>query len=140
MSKIEVTNGAFAPPGGRQLENQHKQAELPVYLFKQGNNFEAYRFFGAHFEEQGGERGVVFRTWAPHARAVSVVGDFNRWVPGSHPMQKLEDGVWEAFILGFRNTMCTSTALPLPAMSCCSKPTPTRCTPKPAPPTGEQGI
>ncbi|WP_418710294.1 1,4-alpha-glucan branching enzyme, partial [Allofournierella sp.] len=84
------------------MKNQHKQAELPVYLFKQGNNFEAYRFFGAHFEEQGGERGVVFRTWAPHARAVSVVGDFNRWVPGSHPMQKLEDGVWEAFIPGIQ--------------------------------------
>ncbi|WP_418666462.1 1,4-alpha-glucan branching protein GlgB [Allofournierella sp.] len=94
--------GRLRPREGDSLKNQHKQAELPVYLFKQGNNFEAYRFFGAHFEEQGGERGVVFRTWAPHARAVSVVGDFNRWVPGSHPMQKLEDGVWEAFIPGIQ--------------------------------------
>ena len=94
--------GRLRPREGDSLKNQHKQAELPVYLFKQGNNFEAYRFFGAHFEEPGGERGVVFRTWAPHARAVSVVGDFNRWVPGSHPMQKLEDGVWEAFIPGIQ--------------------------------------
>ena len=65
--------GRLRPREGDSLKNQHKQAELPVYLFKQGNNFEAYRFFGAHFEEQGGERGVVFRTWAPHARAVSCL-------------------------------------------------------------------
>ena len=48
--------GRLRPREGDSLKNQHKQAELPVYLFKQGNNFEAYRFFGAHFEEQGGER------------------------------------------------------------------------------------
>ena len=83
------------------MKKEHKNAELPIYLFKQGNNFEAYRFFGAHMEQRGDQTGVVFRTWAPHAKAVCIVGDFNSWVPGSHPMQQLEDtGIWEAFIPG----------------------------------------
>ena len=50
-------------------------SDLPVYLFKQGNNCEAYRYFGAHIEQRAGETGVVFRVWAPHAVAISVVGD-----------------------------------------------------------------
>ena len=74
-------------------------SDLPVYLFKQGNNCEAYRYFGAHIEQRAGETGVVFRVWAPHATAISVVGDFNSWKPGSHPMRKVDnDSVWELFI------------------------------------------
>ena len=87
---------------GVTVKKQNNPADLPIYLFKQGNNFEAYRFFGAHFDCRGGEDGVVFRVWAPHAKAVSVVGDFNSWVPGAHPMAKLDEGVWEAFIPGIR--------------------------------------
>ena len=87
---------------GVSVKKKNNPADLPIYLFKQGNNFEAYRFFGAHFDRRGGDEGVVFRVWAPHAKAVSVVGDFNSWVPGSHPMQKLDEGVWEAFIPGIR--------------------------------------
>ena len=80
---------------------KHQDRDFPIYIYKQGNNFEAYRFFGAHFDEQNGRRGVVFRAWAPHAKAMSVVGDFNSWVPGSHPMLNLEgSGVWETFIPG----------------------------------------
>ena len=66
-------------------------SDLPVYLFKQGNNCEAYRYFGAHIEQRAGETGVVFRVWAPHATAISVVGDFNSWKPGSHPMRKVDN-------------------------------------------------
>ena len=78
-------------------------SDLPVYLFKQGNNCEAYRYFGAHIEQRAGETGVVFRVWAPHAVAISVVGDFNSWKPGSHPMRKVDgDSVWERFIPGMK--------------------------------------
>jgi len=78
-------------------------SDLPVYLFKQGNNCEAYRYFGAHIEQRAGETGVVFRVWAPHAVAISVVGDFNSWKPGSHPMRKVDgDSVWELFIPGMK--------------------------------------
>ncbi len=83
------------------MKKEHTHAEFPIYLFKQGNNFEAYRFFGAHFEQRGDQRGVVFRTWAPHAKAVCLVGDFNSWVPGSHPMLQVEStGIWETFVPG----------------------------------------
>ena len=78
-------------------------SDLPIYLFKQGNNCEAYRYFGAHIETRAGESGVVFRVWAPHAAAISVVGDFNSWKPGSHPMHKVDqDSVWELFIPGMK--------------------------------------
>ena len=78
-------------------------SDLPIYLFKQGNNCEAYRYFGAHIETRAGESGVVFRVWAPHAAAISVVGDFNSWKPGSHPMRKVDgDSVWELFIPGVK--------------------------------------
>ena len=79
-----------------------EHAQVPIYLFKQGNNFEAQRFFGAHFETQGDTPGAVFRVWAPRAKAVSVVGDFNSWVPTATPMINLDPdgGVWEAFVPG----------------------------------------
>ena len=61
----------------KQRKETPKSSDLPIYLFKQGNNQEAYRYFGAHLCEENGEAGAVFRVWAPHAKAVSIVGDFN---------------------------------------------------------------
>ena len=85
------------------MKKQNNPADLPIYLFKQGNNCEAYRFFGAHQKERAGEMGVEFRVWAPHAAAISVVGDFNSWKPGSHPMKKVDDdSIWELFIPGIK--------------------------------------
>ena len=72
--------------------------DLPVYLFKQGNNFESYDFFGAHPVLLDGDKGVLFRVWAPHARGVSLVGDFNGWDPAALPMENVKDsGIWECF-------------------------------------------
>ena len=79
-----------------------KDSDLPIYLFHQGNNQEAYRYFGAHLCVRDGAEGAVFRVWAPHAKALSVVGDFNSWVPTSHPMEKVAEGIWELFIPGIR--------------------------------------
>ena len=62
---------------------QKDPSDLPIYLFKQGNNCEAYRYFGAHLETRAGESGVVFRVWAPHAAAISVVGDFTSCYTGN---------------------------------------------------------
>ena len=83
-------------------EQVPKPSDLPIYLFRQGNNMEAYRYFGAHLCEQDGQAGVVFRVWAPHAKAVSVVGDFNSWEPAANPMQKIDDGIWEGFVPGMK--------------------------------------
>ncbi len=56
---------------------------------------------GAHFMEQNGKAGVRFSVWAPHAKAVSVVGDFNAWDTRTHTMQKISDGeIWTIFIEG----------------------------------------
>ena len=56
---------------------------------------------GAHFMEQNGKAGVRFAVWAPHAKAVSVVGDFNAWDTRTHTMQKISDGeIWTIFIEG----------------------------------------
>ena len=88
------------------MQNEKAKAsnpsDLPIYLFKQGNNMEAYRYFGAHLCAQDGQAGVVFRVWAPHAQAVSVVGDFNRWTPDTDMMHKVADAVWELFIPGMK--------------------------------------
>ena len=86
----------------KQRKETPKSSDLPIYLFKQGNNQEAYRYFGAHLCEQNGEAGAVFRVWAPHAKAVSIVGDFNSWTPGEHPMEMVTDGIWERFVPGIK--------------------------------------
>ena len=76
-----------------------KEYELPLHLFQQGEITQAYDFFGSHFTERNGKKGVVFRVWAPKAASVSVVGDFNHWDRGIHCMDKIGDsGVWELFI------------------------------------------
>ena len=72
--------------------------ELARYLFHEGTNFRAYRYFGAHLTEDG----AVFRAWAPRAQTVSVVGDFNGWDSVSNPMHRVSDGVWELEISGLR--------------------------------------
>ena len=50
-----------------------------TYLFHQGTNYSSYRLFGAHLTSWKQKSSVRFCVWAPHARAVSVVGDFNGW-------------------------------------------------------------
>ena len=77
------------------------QENLPLYLFHQGTNYRAYDYMGAHFEVVDGKNGVVFRTWAPNAQNVSVVGDFNNWNQSANIMSRISDGgVYETFIEG----------------------------------------
>ena len=75
-----------------------------LYDFYYGQTLDAYRYFGAHFVEQDGVKGVVFRLYAPHASDVSVIGDWNSWDVGAHKMNKVDDGgVFEIFIPGLTN-------------------------------------
>jgi 1,4-alpha-glucan branching enzyme len=73
-----------------------------TYLFKEGSHFRLYDKLGAHALTVGGIAGVQFAVWAPNAERVSVVGDFNRWEPGRHPLGPRWDGsgIWEGFIPG----------------------------------------
>ena len=69
---------------------------VPLYLFNKGENARAYEYLGAHFNDDGS---VVFRVWAPHAAAVSVVGEFNGWQNGANPMYRIDGGeVWETTV------------------------------------------
>ncbi|MBE8950684.1 MAG: 1,4-alpha-glucan branching protein GlgB [Quinella sp. 3Q1] len=77
--------------------------EYSLYLFHQGTNYHAYEILGAHFVERDGKKGVRFALWAPHAKSVSVVGDFNNWDNRVNRMIRLEDGeTWETFIEGLK--------------------------------------
>jgi len=79
-------------------------SEYDLYLFHQGTNYRAYEMLGAHFIERDGKKGVRFALWAPHAKSVSVVGDFNNWDNRVHRMIRLDDGeTWEIFIDGLKS-------------------------------------
>jgi len=73
-----------------------------VYLFRQGRHTRLYEKLGAHVREIDGEAGVSFGVWAPNAREVAVIGDFNDWRPGTHALQTRGDGsgIWEGFVPG----------------------------------------
>ena len=73
-----------------------------VYLFKQGTHYRLYEKLGSHAVRVQDEDGVLFAVWAPNATRLSVVGDFNDWQPGAHPLRKRGDGtgIWEGFIPG----------------------------------------
>ena len=76
-----------------------QRGSLPLYLFHQGTNYRAYELMGAHPAKRGRGSGYVFRVWAPNAKSVSVVGEFNKWDRTQHPMKRVTDnGVWECFV------------------------------------------
>lgn len=74
--------------------------DFDIHLFKAGKHFRLYEKLGAHLIEVDGIQGVYFAVWAPTAHSVSVVGDFNYWTQGEHPLQVRWDasGIWEGFI------------------------------------------
>ncbi len=80
-----------------------QETDFPLYLYHHGNNDRIYEIFGAHPAEKNGERGYIFRVWAPHAVRVSVVGDFNGWDASRDVMQRMVDGeCFELFIPGLK--------------------------------------
>ncbi len=82
---------AFAPSVG----------ELDLHLIAEGRHEELWRALGAHTREMDGVVGVAFAVWAPSARSVSVVGDWNGWDGTAQPMRSLGGaGVWELFVPG----------------------------------------
>ena len=71
-----------------------------IYLFREGKHYKLYDKFGSHNAEVNGEKGVYFAVWAPFAKKVSVIGDFNNWNPETHHLFPRWDssGIWEGFI------------------------------------------
>lgn len=73
--------------------------KFDAYLFAEGKNYDIYEKLGAHPMTIDGVKGTYFAVWAPNARRVSVVGDFNMWDGALHPMQILQtSGIYEIFI------------------------------------------
>ena len=75
--------------------------ELDRYLFGEGRHYQLYHKLGAHPYTYRGQDGYYFAVWAPHAAAVSLVGDFNAWNPDATPMKPVADsGIYELFVPG----------------------------------------
>ena len=77
-------------------------SDFDIELFKAGKHFRLYEKLGSHPITVDGEKGTYFAVWAPSAKAVSVVGDFNFWIEGEHKLNVRWDGsgIWEGFIPG----------------------------------------
>ena len=75
--------------------------EMDLHLIGEGRHEELWRVLGAHVRSVDGVTGTSFAVWAPNARGVRVIGDFNRWDGRGHPMRSLGGaGVWELFVPG----------------------------------------
>jgi 1,4-alpha-glucan branching enzyme len=100
--KLDVDYGAA---GRFELEDPYSFSptlgELDLHLIGEGRHEEIYERLGAHVREHEGSLGTAFAVWAPAARAVSVVGDFNSWDGRLHAMRSLgSSGIWELFLPG----------------------------------------
>ena len=76
---------------------KNKKKQFDAHIFHEGNHFRSYSFLGAHINDEG----VSFRVWAPNAKGLSVVGDFNNWDHSSHRMEKVND-FWTLQIDGIK--------------------------------------
>ena len=83
-----------------QVQSHSLFTDFDIDLFKAGKHYRLYEKFGAHLIEKDGRKGCYFAVWAPSAKAVSVIGDFNYWLEGDHPLEVRWDGsgIWEGFI------------------------------------------
>src|SRR2546423_2528320 len=104
VSKGAVLNDAL--PDGRASDTSSFSptiGEMDLHLFGEGKHERIYEKLGAHVITHEGKRGVAFAVWAPNAKSVSVVGNFNKWDSQQHPMRSLGgSGVWELFIPGIK--------------------------------------
>jgi 1,4-alpha-glucan branching enzyme len=74
--------------------------DLDYHLFNEGTHTRMYEKLGAHLATRMGRAGTQFAVWAPNARAVSVVGDFNGWDDSHSPLVRAEGGIWSGFVPG----------------------------------------
>jgi 1,4-alpha-glucan branching enzyme len=76
--------------------------DFDITLFQSGKHFRLYEKMGSHIVSHEGETGVCFSVWAPNAKRVSLIGDFNNWNPDSHVLLPRWDssGIWEGFVPG----------------------------------------
>lgn len=91
-------------------------------LFKEGKHYTIYEKLGCHLMTLNEVSGAFFAVWAPHAKRVSVIGDFNKWDGRRHPMRfRKEAGVWELFIPDVQEGDCYKYEIETQAKDCCIK-------------------
>src|SRR5947208_5261487 len=82
-------------------------SDKDIYLFNEGTHFHLHERLGAHSGTLDGAEGTHFAVWAPNAKQVSVMGNFNSWSKSAHALRLREDsGIWEAFIKGVPKGAC----------------------------------
>ena len=102
-TKKAAPKKAASRGASKTAANQPHFGELDQYLFGQATHHEIYKKMGAHPGTVGGKDGVWFTVWAPNAKGVGVVGEFNGWDDSNDAMKKVADmGVYEKFIPGAR--------------------------------------
>ncbi len=78
---------------------EKKTANEQIYLFHQGTYYQSYEYLGSHLGKHNNKNGAFFRVWAPNAKSISVLGDFNGWNNKAHNLIKIsENGIWEIFV------------------------------------------
>ncbi len=75
-------------------------SDFDKYLIGEGTHERTYEKLGAHLLTMDDQAGVAFAVWAPNARQVSLIGDFNNWDSSTHPMHSSDSGIWTIFIPG----------------------------------------
>lgn len=90
-------------------------SDADQYVFGQGTHYEIYKKLGAHFCKKGKEDGVFFAVWAPNAKEVYVIGEFNDWDEAASPMERLgEGGIFATFIKDVKEGQMYKYMLVLP--------------------------
>lgn len=83
-------------------ETYTRLTDFDIHLFKTGKHYKLYEKLGAHPVEFNGKKGTYFAVWAPNAKSVAVIGNFNNWQPNEHTLSPRwdESGIWEGFFPG----------------------------------------
>jgi 1,4-alpha-glucan branching enzyme len=96
MARLCIRGPGPPPPASPPM-----LSDFDFHLLGEGRHWKSYEKLGAHLDTVDGVAGVHFAVWAPNADAVSVVGDFNQWNGGQHPLVKrIPSGIWELFVPG----------------------------------------
>lgn len=84
-----------------------EDGEMDAYLFHEGTFYESYKFFGAHNIEKDNEDAVRFVVWAPRAKEVYLIGDFNDWNESNLPLKRIgNSGIWNICVKNVREFDC----------------------------------
>jgi len=98
IPSVEVT-ATSSGVSSTQIAEETLLTDWDLHLFNEGSHHKLWEKLGSHIMERNGRTGTNFAVWAPNAKEVSVVGDFNAWNNDSHRMQhRGNSGIWEVFI------------------------------------------